>query len=132
MGSPLREKTLKSKLEEYTTTKKVYWILWKYKVMYRNDKFEDISRKFLGGMKEDDAEKYLLEEDVQKAIKYLHKILHTQKMIELYNIYFERAKEDTNAFKAFVDFSKTFFADDKESELAALLNSVDIGDDIDG
>ncbi|ABR48988.1 hypothetical protein Amet_2838 [Alkaliphilus metalliredigens QYMF] len=127
MGSPKREKGIRLKLMEYTTEKKSYWILWKYGVLYRENKsFEEFSKKFLGGMNEEYAEQYLLEEDVQKAIKHLHKILHTQKMVELYNIYFERAKDDTNAFKAFADFSKTFFAEDKESDLAALLNGVDI------
>lgn len=127
MGSPKREKGLRMKLMEYTTDKKVYWIMWKYEVAYQKYKtFDEFSKKYLGGMEEINAEKYFLEEDVQRAIKYLHKILHTQKMIELYNIYFERAKEDTNAFKAFVDFSKTFFAEDKESDLAALLNGVDV------
>ncbi|WP_129598437.1 hypothetical protein [Anaerophilus nitritogenes] len=131
MGSPKREKSLLGKLEEITTTKKAYWILWKYKVQYQDCTFQDICKKFLGGnLKEEDAEKYLLEEDVQRAIKYLLKILHNNKMIELYQIYFEKAKKDVQAFKAFTDFSKSFFADEKENELVAILNEV--GDDIDG
>jgi Trp operon repressor len=50
-------------------------------------------------------------------------------MIELYNIYYENAKKDTNAFKAFVDFSEKFFATEKESELLALLQKADVGDE---
>ncbi len=46
-------------------------------------------------------------------------------MIELYNVYFEKAKEDTQAFKAFTDFSDKFF-EDNVNELTQLLNGVDI------
>lgn len=127
-GSPRREKTLVKKLEDITTDKKARWILWKYGVMYKGLSFEEISKKFLGGIDEDIANEYLYEEEVQKAIKVLLKILHNQKMIELYNIYFERAKDDTQAFKAFIDFSGTFFADEAESELTAILNNIDLGD----
>lgn len=128
MGSPKREKGIRLKLMDYTTDKKAYWILWKYGVAYQDNTFEEFSKKFLGGMKEEYADQYLLEEDVQKAIKHLMKVLHTNKMIELYNIYYEKAKKDTNAFKAFIDFSQKFFEDEKESELTALLNGVNLSD----
>ena len=50
-------------------------------------------------------------------------------MTELYNIYFEKAKEDVQAFKAFVDFSATYFKDNQESELQKILNGVDLGEE---
>ncbi len=46
-------------------------------------------------------------------------------MVELYNIYYDKAKEDVQAFKAFVDFSKTFFKGNEESELQKALNGID-------
>lgn len=130
MGTPRREKNIRQKLLEFTTEKKSYWILWKHGISYKNFKtFDELSAKLLGGISKETADNYMMEEDVQKAEKYLMKILHNQKMIELYNIYYERAKQDTNAFKAFIDFSEKFFADEKESELSALLNGIDIGED---
>lgn len=129
MGSPRREKTLLAKLEDITTTKKAYFLLWKYKIKHKDMTFEEISKKFLGGISEDVANDYFLEEDVQSAIKCILRTLHTNKMIELYTIYFEKAKEDTQAFKAFIEFSEKFFNNGDEDELATLLNNITIGDD---
>lgn len=75
---------------------------------------------------EHDAQLWLYEEPTQNALKLLLKAKHNQKMVELYNIYFEKAKEDVQAFRAFVDFSKTFFKDNDESELQKILNKTDI------
>ena len=126
MGSYRRERHIRQKLMDFTTEKKSYWLLWKHGVLYTEYDFKKFSDKFLGGIDENVANNYMLEEDVQKAEKYLMKILHNKKMIELYSIYFEKAKQDTNAFKAFIDFSDKFFADEKESELTALLNGIDV------
>ena len=38
------------------------------------------------------------------------------------------AKEDVQAFKAFVDFSNTFFKNNDESELQKILNNVNLDD----
>lgn len=125
-----REKSLLARLSEITTERKASWILWKHGLSYKGDSFEVFSNKVLNNASEEATDKYIYDEDVQQAIRYLMKILHNEKMIELYNIYYEKAKEDTQAFKAFVDFSKQFFEEEneKENELTSLLNNINIGD----
>lgn len=77
---------------------------------------------------EEQARLWLYEEPTQNALKVLFKAKHNQRMVELYNIYFEKAKEDVQAFKAFVDFSNTFFKNNDESELQKILNNVNLDD----
>lgn len=92
--------------------------------------WESISKSYFNGKSLEDTKKYYLyQEGVQNGYKYLLSVIHKNKLIELYNIYFERAKEDTNAFNAFVKFSETFFKDEQELELTSLLNNIDIGDE---
>ena len=78
---------------------------------------------------DEQAQLWLYEEPTQNALKVLLKAKHAQRMTELYNIYFEKAKEDVQAFKAFVDFSATYFKDNQESELQKILNGVDLGEE---
>ena len=86
-------------------------------------------KMFPKGVKEKDANIWLYEEPVQNALKVLLKAKHEQKMAELYDIYYEKAKEDVQAFRAFVDFSKTFFKDNDESELQKILKQADLDED---
>ena len=119
------------------TDSKVYFILWKYapQLLTDGDKlktFDDLKanyKTFTVGMTESTCENWLSEQNVQTAIKWLLKRLHQQKMIELYNLYFEKAKDDTNAFKAFNDFSEKFFEAEKESELLSMLQNANIEDE---
>lgn len=125
MGTPRREQTLIAKLKEMVSEPKARYIL--YKVGLGNQDWDYISNAYLNNISLEDAEtKYKTEEDVQNAMKYTMKILHHNKLIELYNIYFDRAKEDTQAFKAFIEFSESFFAGEKESDLIRILNGVDL------
>lgn len=94
--------------------------------------FDDLKehfKMFPQGIIESQAKLWLYEEPTQNALKVLLKAKHTQRMTELYNIYFEKAKEDVQAFKAFVDFSSTYFKDNQESELQKILNGVDLGEE---
>ena len=120
------------------TETKVYYILWKYapELLPQHFKtFDDLKNNykcFTKGATEKIAENWLMEENVQTAVKWLLKREHQKKMIELYNIYFDKAKNDTNAFKAFVDFSNQFFADDIKNgilEIVQGLNDKDFEDD---
>lgn len=133
-----QETSVLQRLKEMVRTDaKVYYILWKYapQVLTDADKmktFADLKSShkcFTKGMTEKNCENWLTEQNVQSAIKWLLKRLHQQKMIELYNLYFERAKTDTNAFKAFIDFSDKFFATEKESELLSMLQNIDVEDE---
>ena len=120
------------------TQAKAYYIIWKYApelLPNHNIKtFEDLTsqyKTFTKGMTKQVCENWLMEENVQTAVKWLLQREHQKKMIELYNIYFDKAKNDTNAFKAFVEFSNQFFADDKKNgilEIAQKLSDKDFED----
>ena len=112
------------------TDTKVYYILWKYapELLPQQFKtFDDLKNNykcFTKGATEKIAENWLMEENVQTAVKWLLQRENQKHMIELYNIYFQRAKDDTNAFKAFVDFSNQFFADDKKSDILDIVQNI--------
>ena len=112
------------------TDTKVYYILWKYapELLPQQFKtFDDLKMNYkcyTKGVTEKTAENWLMEENVQTAVKWLLQREHQKKMIELYNIYFDKAKSDTNAFKAFVDFSNQFFADDKKSDILDIVQNI--------
>ena len=123
-GHSNRNKSLIKQLSEVCPDKKAYWILWKYG-LYEGT-FEEISKKFLGGIDEKFTEQYIYQEDVQQAIKRLLKIMHNEKMIKLYETYYEKALEgDVNSAKFLMDFSKDFFKDSKD-EVLEILNRVDV------
>ncbi|MDD4068641.1 MAG: hypothetical protein PHV65_07150 [Bacteroidales bacterium] len=132
------ESILKHLVKMVKTQTKAYYILWKYAPELLTAKFKTFDdlknnyKVFTAGITEKTAENWLMEENVQTAVKWLLKREHQKKMIELYNIYFDRAKSDTNAFKAFVDFSNQFFADDRKNgilEIAQGLSDKDLMDD---
>ena len=112
------------------TDTKVYYILWKYapELLPQQFKtFDDLKNNykcFTKGVIEKTAENWLMEENVQTAVKWLLQREHQKKMIELYNIYYDKAKTDTNAFKAFVDFSNQFFADDKKNGILEIVQGL--------
>jgi len=129
-----KSQNIKSKIKELVPEYKALFLYYKYypqllpKEYKTFEELKDSYKMFPKGVTEEQAELYLLEEPVQQALKVLLSALHSQKMVELYTIYFERAKTDTNAFKAFVDFSNTFFNNNEESELLSILNGVNIND----
>ena len=132
------ESILKHLVKMVKTQTKAYYILWKYAPELLPAKFKTFDdlknnyKVFTAGVTEKTAENWLMEENVQTAVKWLLKREHQKKMIELYNIYYDKAKEDTNAFKAFVDFSNQFFADDRKNGILDIvqgLNDKDFEDD---
>ncbi len=125
MGSERRDLTIQQKILEIVPEAKQKYVLWKLGLI--EDDWLTLSKRYLNGQSLYTVEaKYKTDTDVQKAMRLGMKILHNSKMIELYNIYFDKAKDDVQSFKAFVEFSDKFFADESESELISLLNGVDI------
>lgn len=129
------EQSVFSKLNEIVPSQsKVYYIMWKYArhlLPQEINTFDDLVstyKIFTDGMTEKHCENWLSEEAVQSAVMYLLKRLHQQKLIELYNTYFDKAKDDVQAFKAFMDFSDKFFADTGEDELRAVLRDIQINE----
>lgn len=123
-----REVSLLSQLSEITTKRKAYWILWKYG-FYPNYTFKELSTKFLDGATEEQTKEYMFQEEVQEATKKLLKIMHQEKMISLYQTYYDKAKDgDVSSAKFLMDFSKEFFKDNKD-EVMALLNNIEVDDE---
>lgn len=133
-GCQLEQSLLQKLHQMLPSQSKVYYIVWKYAkhlLPKTVDTFEDLTTQyqvFTEGMNEAHCERWLSEESVQAAVKYLLKRLHNQKLIELYEIYFDKAKEDVQAFQAFAKFSEKFFEDSGEDELSAILNQTKISE----
>lgn len=132
IGSNTQE-SLKTKMQNICTDYKAIYLWWKYapELLPKGIKtFEDLQSRYQKFPKvtEQEAELWLYEKPVQDSLKELLKSQHTKKMMELYNIYFEKAKTDVQAFKAFIDFSSAFFADEKDSELEMLLKGIKLKD----
>lgn len=130
------EQSLLQKLHEMLPTQvKVYYIVWKYAphiLPKKVDTFEELTAEYKGftkGMDEAQCERWLAEESVQAAVKYLLKRMHAQKLVELYEIYFDKAKEDVQAFQAFSKFSEKFFEDDGEDEFRTVLKGIKLNDE---
>lgn len=135
MGGIKSEHSLMQKMQEMLhSDSKMYYIFWLYYPEYltkKIDTFADLKKTykvFTDGVTEETAKRWLTETTVQAAIKYLLQRVHQAKMIELYSIYFEKSKNDTNAFKAFIEFSEKFFEGDREDELLSILKNVDMDD----
>lgn len=134
--STSKEISIYRKLKELTgTDTKTYYIMFKYCPEFLKDgttkpykTFEDLRSRykaFSDTITEEICEKYMLEQNTQVAVKWLLERLHQKKMIELYDIFYEKAKSgDTQAFKTFMDFSDKFFTENKESGLSALLTKI--------
>lgn len=130
VGSTTTSTSIKSKMKELIPEYKALYLYWLYAPELlppdaHIKTFEDLTghfKMFPKGVTEEQAKVWLFEEPVQNALKVLLKSKHAQRMVELYNIYFDKAKNDTNAFKAFIDFSEKYFADESQSELQKILN----------
>lgn len=122
-----REQTLLQQLMEVTTKQKAYWILWKYG--FYKATFKELSEKFLDNVSEDKTKEYMCQEDVQQAIKKILKVKHQEKMIKLYETYYDKAlKGDVNSAKFLMDFSKEFF-NDRKDEVLSVLSNLEVDDD---
>lgn len=110
-----------------------YYIIWKYapQLLTKQDlnTFNDLAGAYacFKNRNQSGLEAKLTEPTQQDAIKYLLERLHKTKLFELYNLYYKRAQEDTNAFRAFLEFSKDFFGAE-QNELIDILKGVDIED----
>ena len=76
------------------------------------------------------AKFWLTDEGVLEGIRYYMKILHTQKMKNIYDTMYKQAIEgDVQSAKYLIDFAKDFFKDDKTSELENLLQGIDLDEE---
>lgn len=135
-----QEKSILMSLKDMVKTDgKVYYILWKYApdLIPKNTlehpikTFEDLTAAY-ECIKPDQriCENYLMEENVQKAVKWLRSRQHTQKMFELYDKFCEKATNgDVQAFKAVLEFGDKYFSDTKEAELLKVLHNANLSRD---
>lgn len=131
-----KEKSIYATLKEMIDTDtKVYYIMYLYCPEYLKEAditpvkdFDDLKSRykcFSESITEEVCQRYLFEQGCQTAIKWLLNRLHQEKLIKLYNAYYEKALSgDTQAFKAFLEFSNDFFKEDKENGLTSLLNKI--------
>lgn len=132
-----QEKSVLMTLKDLVKTDtKVYYIMWKYcpELLPKYTKehpiltFEDLKKAY-PSIRADErtCQNYLFEKNVMEAVKWLYNRQHIQKMLDLYDKFYEKAMNgDVQAFKAITEFSDKFFKDQGESELLKLLHGVDL------
>lgn len=132
-----QEQSIINKLKSLVKSdSKIYWILWKYapNILEKHGiktfkELTDTYSVFTSGMTEDHCSNWQYEKNVQTAIKWLYERMNQQKMLELYDIFYQKAKEgDTASFKAFIDFSDRFFTSKGEDELLGIIQKANITD----
>lgn len=135
IGASSNSHSIRTQLKDIIPEYKAIYLYWLYDKTLLPKQFKNFSelkanyKMFPNSVTEDNAKIWLYEESVQRAIKVLLGSVHKQRMIELYNIYFEKAKTDVQSFKAFVDFSNVFFETKGEDELSAILKGVNTNED---
>ena len=136
-GANTKEDTIMVQLKKLVSEYKVVYLLWIYAKELLPDheninSFEQLKEKYKmipNVTTEESASRWLLEERVQAATKYLLKRLHNRRLVDLYNLYFEKAKEDVASFRAFTDFSDKFFADESQTELQKIIANIVIDEE---
>lgn len=117
------------KLNELVPEQKAYFIRW-YLDDDNKEKFDDYSKKYLQGKTLDFCMGWLMEEQVQKGIKFWMGLIEQQNMIKLYQSMYKKALDgSTDAANWIIKFKDSGYFADKESELSLLLKGVDIPKD---
>ncbi len=129
-------KDIKKKLPAY----KVDYLCFKYApycASYEVDTgtFEELksrSPQFPQVATEHTCLQWLLDDEMQSAVKALLAKKNDLELFELHQTYIEKARTDTNALKALLELNKVLFQDSSENELMKLLDNIpnDIGEEI--
>lgn len=116
---------------------KSYFIIWKYAPELLPEKnistFQELANRyscFKNGTTEDGCNAWLIVDDkVQRAVKWLVGRLHQQRILELYDKFYHEALEgDIKAFNAITKFSKDYFVDDNIDDMSAFLRGITLPD----
>lgn len=107
--------------------KKAYFVKW----YVDSDKTEESFNKMCKSSAvtyEYAMNEWLMEEDVQEAIKQYLKVQRSLKMLDIYNAMYKKAldKGDTNSAKWCSDFFKSDFFEDSADEVDDYLSGIDI------
>lgn len=118
-------------LTDMTNYKKARYIIWYCTPESEREPFEQLNKSVLNNLQPDTVEKWRLEPDVAKGIQFMMKLLHTQKMKNIYDKMYDQALEgDVQSAKFLMDFSKDFFKEiDTNNELEEILNNINLGDE---
>ena len=129
------KKTLLQTLDEMTSSRRYsMFVVWYCTDEKERETWEEFTSKnnYNNIPWEYVKENWLLDEDIQRAIKYYMRLQHSNKMKNIYDKMYEQALAgDVQSAKYIIDFSKDFFATEKEDELEKLLGGVDIGEEYD-
>lgn len=101
---------------------KAYWVIWKYApdlLPTPCKTYEELQENYakLKTIPKNVSDRYILAENVQKAIKWLLKRGRESRKIDLYNRYFDLAMGgNTQALQAYLNLDEAFFANQSENE----------------
>lgn len=70
------------------------------------------------------CEMWLLDENIQNLVRQLLKVKNGQQLLELHQLYFEKAKTDSKALSGLLQLNDVLFKGEEQDELAALLNGI--------
>jgi len=130
MAKKQKELTAWQKLLEIVPEQKAYFIRWYLADDSDREKFEEYSKKYLSGKTYDYCMTWLLDEQVQKGIKYWMGLIEQQNLIKLYKSMYKKALDgSTDAANWIIKFRESGFFADKESELSLLLKGIDLPED---
>ena len=73
---------------------------------------------------EQQARQWLLEDNVQAAVRKLLQRKNVQQLLDLHETYVRKAETDHNSLKALLELNKALFAEGVESKLLALLKDI--------
>lgn len=125
-----REYTPIQKLFELVPEHKAYFIRWYLADESDRELFEEYSKKFIKGKSLDLCMSWLIEDKVQKGIKYWMGLVEQQNLIKLYKSMYAKALDgSTDAANWIIKFKDSGYFADKESELSLLLKGVEIPKD---
>ncbi len=129
MAKP-RDLTPWQKLLELVPEQKAYFIRWYLDDESTREKFDDYSKKNIGGKTLDLCMSWLMDNNVQKGIKFWMGLIEQVNMIKLYKEMYKKALGgSTDAANWIVKFKDSGYFNDTESEISLLLKGVDIPKD---
>ncbi|CAK7015612.1 hypothetical protein [Tissierella sp.] len=127
------KKSIIGKLDDITGNNKYSrFVVWYCTDEKEREPFEEYaSKNNNNNVTWDFVSKYwLTDENVLEGIRYYMKILHTQKMKNIYDTMYQQAiNGDVQSAKYLIDFAKDFFKDDGISELDSLLSGIDVDEE---
>lgn len=115
-------------LEEMTNYKKARYIVWYCTPEKDRMDFDKLNKGVLDNKKKETIDKWILEPQVAKGIQYMMKLLHTNKMKNIYDKMYQQALEgDVQSAKFLMEFSKDFFDEtDTNNEIDNILDSINL------